>query len=263
MAILKPFLTYEQQLDRLINYHKLSVSDKQRALRVLSEVNYYRLSAYGIGLYQKHDPEQFLPHVTFDHIYRLYQFDAQLRNALMPVIEVIEIELRTRIAHYFCQKYGAEGYTDPNNFVKKQNKNGVDLFFIQDSNIHREIDRRSSVPFIKHHIDNYNGQFPLWVLIDIFSFGMLSSFYALMHHADQKAVAALYGLTDAKTLNGWIRSLCEIRNICAHYSRLYNMPLSSRPKLFKEHQQYAKYRLFPVVLVISRLAYNKPEWTTF
>lgn len=43
---------------------------------------------------------------------------------------------------------------------------------------------------VKHHKANYNGQFPIWVMIEFFSIGMLSYFYKDMLAEDKKAVAA-------------------------------------------------------------------------
>ena len=47
---LKDALTYEQQVDHLKNIHKLVIPSEKEAVSILSRVNYYRLSAYGIGL---------------------------------------------------------------------------------------------------------------------------------------------------------------------------------------------------------------------
>lgn len=47
---LKPSLTYDEQVDHLINEHNLTISNKENAKKILATVNYYRLSGYGIGL---------------------------------------------------------------------------------------------------------------------------------------------------------------------------------------------------------------------
>ena len=47
---LKPALTFEQQIERLKTVHNLTIMHEDSALKILEKVNYYRLSAYGIGL---------------------------------------------------------------------------------------------------------------------------------------------------------------------------------------------------------------------
>lgn len=57
MVHLKPALSYELQVSRLKNYHKLEIKDIEKAQELLRTVNYYRLSGYGIGLKQKDNAE--------------------------------------------------------------------------------------------------------------------------------------------------------------------------------------------------------------
>lgn len=262
MADLKPYLTYEQQVRHLIDHHGLIVNDEKAAMLVLSHINYYRLSGYAIGLYQTPDNERFRPGVTFEQVYRLYRFDMLLRNMMLPIIEYIEINLRTKIAYIFAGKYGPLGYRNPQNFQRSSIRNGKNLFDRLSDRIQQDIDHRKNLPFIQHHIQKYDGNFPLWVVTDVFTFGTLSRFYSLMLSEDQKAIALQYGISNQKLVS-WISILNTIRNICAHYGRLYNMPLPSIPKLYREHQQYQSNRLFAVLLVIQRLTFGSSEWDTF
>ena len=57
MAELKPALTYDRQIERLISEHNLMIADSENAKKIIRKVNYYRLSGYGIGLKQNRDPE--------------------------------------------------------------------------------------------------------------------------------------------------------------------------------------------------------------
>lgn len=66
---LKPALTYNQQIERLKVIHKLTISDDALALRILAQVNYYRLSAYGIGLKKASNPEEYRDDITLEHIF--------------------------------------------------------------------------------------------------------------------------------------------------------------------------------------------------
>ena len=72
MVELKEALTLDEQIERLITIHKLVITDKSSAKDILKKVNYYRLSAYGIGLKNKNNPEEYIDGITLEHIYRLY-----------------------------------------------------------------------------------------------------------------------------------------------------------------------------------------------
>ena len=53
-----------------------------------------------------------------------------------------------------------------------------------------------------------------------------------MKHEDKKAVAQIYGVKYTY-LESWIEHIAFVRNICAHYGRLYNVNLSKTPALYK------------------------------
>lgn len=98
MADLKIPLDYEGQIDRLKSFHKLIIENDEDAVSILKRVNYYRLSAYGIGLKKDDNPDEFIEGVTMNQLFRLYLFDSELRNQLLHVIEHIEIHLRAQIS---------------------------------------------------------------------------------------------------------------------------------------------------------------------
>ncbi|MEG1196689.1 MAG: Abi family protein, partial [Clostridia bacterium] len=119
-----------------------------------------------------------------------------------------------------------------------------------------------NLPCVKHHQDEYGGHFPAWAAVELFTFGMLSSLYSVMQPQDRKVIASQYN-TDAYHLQSWILALVEVRNICAHYGRIYNMPLKQSPNLYSENQQYAENKVFPLLLTIKRMITDFSTWNTF
>lgn len=261
MTPLKPALTYEEQLDRLIQVHNLQIGDHEKSIEILSKVNYYRLSAYGIGLH-KPDSEEYLDGITLEHLFRLYCFDSQFKNDLIHSLEQIEIQLRTEIANLLALKYGPEGYMDAANFISKKNKNGQEIHANILQEFQGEVNRQKNVPFVKHHLNKYDGHFPIWVAVELFTFGRLTSLYDIMQPDDRKQIAAIYD-TRPGYLKSWLLSLVEVRNICAHYTRLYNLPLKQTPFLYKENKQYRispVNKAFPVMLVVRRMFRSNEQW---
>ena len=258
---LKPALSYEEQVDRLIDYHKLGVRDKGSAIEILKVVNYYRLSGYGVGLKQKDNPECFIGGTTLEHIFALYCFDSQLKNNLIHTIEQIEIALRTQIAHRLAMVYGADALYDKDNYLDTLNKDGKSIYGIINQNLEKEIKHQHNVPFVRHHEKNYEGKFPVWVSVELMSFGTLSSLYSILKPEDKKSIASLYRTTP-NYLKNWILCLVEVRNICAHYIRLYNMPLKQTPRLYREHRRYRakQNKLFPILLIIKRMLNSNQQW---
>lgn len=262
MYQLKPPLTYKEQIEHLKNYHGLIVNDESYALEILKRVNYYRLSAYGIGLRKFNDREKYVDGISIEHIFRLYEFDSAFRNLLIHVIEQIEIQFRAQISNYLGIKKGSECYMDNTNFNDKITKDGKSVYLTIIESFNKELTRQSNVPFVKHHNDKYGGHFPIWVAVELFTFGNLASLYSILPFDDRKDISNQYN-TKQEYLEGWLLSLVEIRNICAHYSRIYNMPLKQSPYLYSEYKKYRSNKIFPVLITIKRMLNSDERWNVF
>jgi abortive infection bacteriophage resistance protein len=98
----KPPLTFQEQLDKLIA-RGLLINESQKALNALSQISYYRLSAYWY-LFRQRDKQNnkivldtFELNASIENVIRLYEFDRQLRLLVVDAIERIEVMLRTNI----------------------------------------------------------------------------------------------------------------------------------------------------------------------
>ncbi|MBR5362830.1 MAG: Abi family protein [Oscillospiraceae bacterium] len=270
MADLKSPLNYEEQVDRLKSFHKLIIENDEDAINILKRVNYYRLTAYGIGLTKADNKDEYIEGVTMNNLYWLYLFDSELRNQLLHVIEHIEIHLRAQIAYQLAIKYGAEGYMDSQNFSDKTDKDGNSIHQSIIDSFQEEVRRQRNLPFVKHHQRKYDGHFPIWVAVELFSFGKLSSLYSIMQNKDRKKISEQYSVSPDH-LEGWIQALLEIRNLCAHYNRVYNLPLKIMPHLKDKYEQYANHgqgkpiKIFPVLIVIKSMTepFNPLLWKSF
>lgn len=175
------------------------------------------------------------------------------------MIERIEVNLRCRIANHFSHTYGVLGYEEPINFSDPD----YHKEFMDD--IDEEIARNSKAPFVKNFQNNYaDGKIPFYTLVELFSFGTLSKFYKNMKPQDKKAVAKLYGIVYTY-LESWVEHIAFVRNICAHYGRLYNVNLAKTPKLYKQYteQGISSIRVFATLLCIKHLIPNDRHWTEF
>ena len=105
----KPPLTYAEQVELLIS-RGLLIPDKKRAERHLSNISYYRLSAYMRPYKQIANEvilDDFIPGTTWDRVYSLYVFDRKLRLLVFDAIERLEVAIRTQIIYQLSHKYGS------------------------------------------------------------------------------------------------------------------------------------------------------------
>ena len=171
-APVKPARSYEEQARRLMEAHGLEIGDIDHARDILSTVNYYRLTTYGKHLRRADDPERFVPGVSLDTLYGLYCFDMGLRHALLPVLEFFEVQLRARLSYRLAMAHGSTGYTDAASFRQDRQSLGLHKSLMNKFGI--EVRRQDDLPFVRHHQTKYGGRFPIWVAVELFSFGMLA-----------------------------------------------------------------------------------------
>ena len=161
-----------------------------------------------------------------------------MRHILFPVIEIVEINLRCRLANYFSLKYGVLGYKEEKNFVNPKYHSELC------DDIESEVGRNSRAPFIKNYKENYqDGEIPLYALVEVFSFGTLSKFFKNMHPVDKKQVSKTFGI-GYTYFESWIENIAYVRNMCAHYGRLYNAKMVKTPILYKEYDAVNRGEIF-------------------
>ena len=257
MKTLEPAMNIEEQIDNLKEIG-LIIDDIEYAKSFLNDVSYFRLiKAYSLGLKPKNS--DYYKGITFEEIVQLYLFNANFRQLLFAQIEKIEVNLRCRISNYFSIKYGVLGYKNADNFV-----NGIYYNdFVED--MEKEINRNSKAPFVKNFKTNYeNGDIPFYALVELFSFGTLSKFYKNMKNTDKKAIASSFGI-GYTYLESWIENIAFVRNVCAHYGRVYNVNLSKTPILYKQYiaDGISNLRVFATLLCMKHILKNDNHWKDF
>jgi abortive infection bacteriophage resistance protein len=250
-------MTIEEQIKNLKEIG-LIVADEEYAKKILNDISYFRLiKAYSLGFKEKNG--NYNSDVTFEQIVELYLFNANFRQITFAQIEKIEINCRCRISNYFAKTYGVLGYVDSNNFVDSE----YHKTFLED--IEEEIVRNSKAPFVRNFRENYEGgQLPIYALVEVFSFGTLSKFFKNMKNPDKKAVAKTFGI-GYTYLESWLESISYVRNICAHYGRLYNAKLSKTPILYKEYSEagIGNNRIFGILLCMKHILKDDSHWNLY
>ncbi|MGI8638813.1 MAG: Abi family protein [Pyrinomonadaceae bacterium] len=229
MKYTKPPLTISDQI-KLLESRGLIISDKIKAEKYLSNISYYRLSAY---MYPFKDlvTDEFADGTTFEKVLDLYLFDRELRLLIFDAIERIEIAFRTQLIYQPAMIGGAFWFREASNFddIARMNEHNYQL--------ENEVTRSSEI-FVEHFKTKYDEEEvpPVWMSFEILSLGLLSKFYQNLKFSSQakKDIAKHFGLNESLILQSWIRSITYVRNICAHHSRLWNRSLTSKPKIIRK-----------------------------
>ncbi|WP_332699221.1 Abi family protein [Halalkalibacter lacteus] len=245
---MKPPTTYKEQVEIYKN-RNLHVENSEYAEKFLQRVNYYRLSAYALTFKDPLNTDQYMGHSSFNKLTSLYEFDRRLRHLLLGVLETIEIAFRTHISYEIAHKLGPLGYKDKENFIDE--KYHRDFLVELETIISRS---RKGELFIEHHFKKYDGNLPIWAAIEVTPFGFISKLYRNLNEDVKKHIAKTYYNIPYRYLESWLQSLSNVRNVCAHYGRLYNKKLIFKPRLFREEMRQIDNRMtYAAIYIIQRL----------
>ncbi len=241
----KPFLTVSNQISRLRG-RGMDCGDETYAADVLQRYGYYRLSGYWHIYRDRPVPpaprfdeegreirlDTFVPATSLAHVVSLYEFDHELRMRLSDTLSMIETAFRFFIGHRlgrvdaFAHRHpwalGATRQEDPSTPPEPTTAYRE---WLEEYDRHEQ---RARGDFVAHFRQQYGPHLPIWVATEVMSFGVLSNLYDLMLQSDQEILAARFqictvdGRGDRGALSNWLNSLRNVRNICAHYGRVWN-----------------------------------------
>lgn len=263
----KEFKTVDEQIILLKN-KKLNIKNEKNAREILLHNNYYYLvNGYKeLFLDKSKKTEVFLKKATLEEIYALYEFDRKIRITFLEYILLIERKIDTYISYEFSKKYGHKNYLIPKNFNDINKNKKLINKFINDINLEISHQYKNANKMIQHYLNIYK-YIPLWVLVRILSFGKISKFYSLMKQKEQNDISRKFNIT-SEVLKVYLINLGNIRNVCAHDEKLYDIILKKRMNITMYHKKlnlemkngktaYGTRDLFSVVIILKILLEEK------
>ncbi|MBR6412694.1 MAG: Abi family protein [Alphaproteobacteria bacterium] len=235
--------TPDELIEQLVK-RGMVITNRDYAKDILFKINYYRLSGYWFKfqnkwLKQLPVPEnatseeidelnnQFIRRVSFENIVDIYRFDSKLRSLCIDALEKIEIGISSVLCNHMCQKYGGYWFLNKQlvQKVTKKTKEGEKVLFNHDllmEDIDKLLAKNKRTKCIKNFRVKYTDEYPpYWILAQLVTFGTLSKIYSSLPPVDKKEIAKMLGVND-ELLSHSLTLLSYIRNICAHYARLWD-----------------------------------------
>jgi len=224
----KKAFTIKEQIERLIE-RGLAIQENDNAESALSHISYYRLGEYWHSMQYDKENHLFKENSKFKDVIALYNFDSELRILLFDVIEKIEISLRTKLIYHLSHEFDPWWFQNFDLFI--DSKELVKTLASLEEELSRTKDNT-----IKNHFKNHKDDLrfpPSWKSLEQTSFGSLSKLYGNLKNTiySKDIIAFEYGAVNHTYLPSWLQSIAQIRNYCAHHSRLWNKNLPGNPKL--------------------------------
>ena len=226
----KPY-TSAEDLIPILQGRGLEIPDPATAVLWLRKVGYYRITGYGLQ-FRVRDGDgkltgDYRPGTRFEDFTDLYEFDRHLRLLVLDAIERIEVAFRSRFNDTMAARHGPHWFMDPKRFSDKRDDKTGALIFNHDeflAKAYEEARRNKESLSIRHYFAIY-GEPPLppcWMLGEALTMGTWSKACGMLaDRSDQKSVADFFRASPPE-LTSWIHALTNLRNTCAHHSRLWD-----------------------------------------
>lgn len=190
---------------------------------ILERIGYQHASSY-FDLF-KDDNGIVGSEASMKMLHRAILFDRKLQALMMEHIGLFELRFRAQYSYRMSTERGAFAHRNPRNFRDKGYFDGFLKTYSDEFN--RQLRNRNAD--IARAYETY-GDAPIWLAVEIMSFGTLSKLYSnTKSKVVRREVATAFGATPDE-LESWMRALSGVRNTCAHFGRLCGTKLVRRPK---------------------------------
>ncbi|WP_232467486.1 Abi family protein [Burkholderia ubonensis] len=219
----KVALSVEETLHRLWQ-RGLCIDDRPANIRTLRSIGHFRLLIY-MRRFQNPATKQFWPRTRFSDIVELYDFDRRLRSITMDAVERIEVGLRAALSNPLAIDHGSHWYVERTRFGDLRN-----YVRVLDQ-IAKECEAKKGLALI-HYYETYAKPElpPIWLVCERLSLGALSRVFGALSIHDRKVAGRhVWPEIPDALLVGWLQSLTDLRNACAHHARLWGMKLTVSP----------------------------------
>ena len=258
----KTFKTLDEQIEILKN-KGLIINDEEQAKEILFRENYFFISGYRHLFQRNNIDNQFIAGTTFEELYGTFTFDRNIRNIMFKYILIVENNVKSIIGYQMSRKYGykEKDYLNPKNF----NQDNIKIRQVYDvlNKVKRQIRVNGKQhAATSHYMMNY-GYVPMWILVKVLSFGIISEVYGILKIEDQISISSFYKL-NSSTLTIYLQLLSNFRNLCAHEDILYDHRTQKVIPDTKYHTflninkkddiyEYGKNDLFALIIILKEM----------
>ena len=257
----KQFKNLDEQIE-ILKHKGMTIEDERYAKNVLLRENYFFLNGYRHLFIISEKDKKYKQGVTFEELYSLFLFDRSFRNIIFKNLLVIENNLKSITSYQLSKKYGyrERDYLKEKNFTNAPEKQS------QLNDLLRKMKRQIRVngsqhSATQHYVSNY-GYIPLWILVKVLSFGIVSEMYQVLKPEDQQEIALIYNI-EPELLKLYLPILANYRNLCAHEDILYENRTQKSIndtvyhqllKIPKEDEEYTqgKNDLFALIIIMKQ-----------
>ncbi len=208
---LKPMLNAEELIKHLeskgVKFELTSIQDARKYLE--ENNNYFKLVSYrkNFSKYEQGNNKGKYINLDFKMLEDLSIIDMRLRKTMLSIVLDLEHYAKVKLLSE-VEKNTKDGYSLVEKYIiSLKNKNEYNF-------LENELNKNIKGTYCGDLVAKYKGEYPIWVFVEIISFGRLIKFY--MFVADR--------LQDKQMIDEayLLKNIRELRNACAHNNCILN-----------------------------------------
>lgn len=208
---IKPMLAANELIEHLdqkgIKFNMISKNDAQKYLE--DNNNYFKLVSYRKNFPKYENGENIGKYIDLDFkmLMDLSIVDMRIRKTMLSIVLDLEHYTKVKLLSQI-ENSSKDGYTIVEEYIQGlKNKNEYQY-------LEQELNKNKTGTYCGDLVTKYDGEYPIWVFVEIITFGRLIKFYKFVADKmqDRKMIDEYYMLMDVR----------ELRNACAHNNCIIN-----------------------------------------
>ena len=197
----------EHLYEKGVKFNMISKSDAQKYLE--DNNNYFKLVSYrkNFPKYEKGENIGKYIDLDFKMLMDLSIVDMRIRKTMLSIVLDLEHYAKVKLLSKI-ENSSKDGYTIVEKYIQDlKNKNEYQY-------LKQELDKNKTGTYCGDLVTKYDGEYPIWVFVEVIPFGRLIKFYRFVADKlqDRKMIDESYMLMDVR----------ELRNACAHNNCIIN-----------------------------------------
>lgn len=219
----KPFLTFDEQIKKLVDDYDLIIKDKEYAREALTSISYYDLINGNKSICMKN--EKFINKVSIENLVSTYMFNKNIQGVLFKYATISENSFKTALSYTMSSSFGEH----ENDYLKIENyrrdrdsKHRKRLEFLI-NNLELKCKECSDTP--TSHYRKTKNHIPPWILLKNISFSDSENLFYFLKKNEKELLFDLFKNINLESLNyddknkvfnTGIRHIRKLRNKIAH-----------------------------------------------
>lgn len=197
----------EHLYEKGVKFNMINKSDAQKYLE--DNNNYFKLVSYRKNFPKYENGENIGKYIDLDFkmLMDLSIVDMRIRKTMLSIVLDLEHYAKVKLLSKI-ENSSKDGYTIVEEYIQDlKNKNEYQY-------LEQELDKNKTGTYCGDLVTKYDGEYPIWVFVEVIPFGRLIKFYRFVADKlqDRKMIDESYMLMDVR----------ELRNACAHNNCIIN-----------------------------------------